>query len=53
MKYNKDVIEAAMRAWNQMGDRLDPKQKLYGDFDEFKEFYKGFITTLLEEEGEQ
>ena len=53
MEYNKDLVEAARQAWNIINDKVDAKQKVYTDFNEFEKFYAEVLKSLMEEEGEQ
>ena len=51
---NKEIIQAAMDAWNQLSGILDKENKaVFKDFDEFKIFYKTLITELLIEENSE
>lgn len=49
---NKEVIETARLAWNQLSVLMDDQPILFSSSESgtFKEFYRTLITTLFEEE---
>jgi len=53
MKANKDVIEAAFYAWNEITSTLDDHPAVFEDIETFKPFYKKMLSTLFQEEESQ
>lgn len=49
---NKEVIETAREAWNELTELLDNPLIAFNENekDEFTEFYKALVSTLFEKE---
>ena len=47
---NAEVIEAGMKAWNQLTVLMDDSPETFDHPEDFREFYKLVMERLLEEE---
>jgi len=53
MKVNKEVVRAAMLAWNEISETLDDEPNVFETVAEFQPFYNKLLNTLLEEEEKE
>ena len=53
MRANKDIVEAAFLAWNEISSGLDSQPTIFESVEDFEPFYKKLLATLIEEEDMQ